>query len=78
MSDDPTGPLDLAAPDPAPRHLWLVPEPALDASAAAPRPRTIGRLIAQTALIADSALTRRRLDDDEGQRGIGRLLGRFR
>jgi hypothetical protein len=45
----------------------------------AQRPRTIGRLIAQTALIADSAVNRRRLDEHADGRGVaGRLLGRFR
>jgi len=43
------------------------------------RPRTIGRLIAQTALIADSAVSRRESDVEAGgPRRSGRLLGRFR
>lgn len=60
-------------------HLRLVVEPVTEPGAApAPRPRTIGRLIAQTALIADSAVTRRSLEPED-QRGMaGRLFGRFR
>ncbi|MCB0879803.1 MAG: hypothetical protein KDC46_12595 [Thermoleophilia bacterium] len=63
-------------------HLRLVSTPPLEAGTPpAARPRTIGRVIAQTALIADSAVTRRRLDDrtpDAGRGMAGRLLGRFR
>ena len=64
-------------------HLRLVPTEALPVGTPpAARPRTIGRIIAQTALIADSALTRRRMDSDRSPnlgRGVaGRLLGRFR
>jgi hypothetical protein len=63
-------------------HLRLVTElPSAEAeTAAAIRPRTIGRLIAQTALIADSAVMRRREERTEHEaRGLtGRLLGRFR
>jgi hypothetical protein len=60
-------------------HLRLVEEPVVAAGTApAPRPRSIGRLIAQTALIADSAVTRRRLDVPETRGMTGRLLGRFR
>jgi hypothetical protein len=63
-------------------HLSLVRDAPVDASVPpAARPRTIGRVIAQTALIADSAITRRRMDDQlpEHGRGVaGRLLGRFR
>ena len=44
----------------------------------APRPRTIGRLIAQTALIADSAVARRSEADLQPRGVSGRLLGRFR
>lgn len=78
--------MDAESPEPR-RHLHVVAEPApvadagaIDAMRApAARPRTIGRLIATTALIADSAVTRRRLDEDMPQRGMaGRLLGRFR
>lgn len=76
------------SPDDASRrrdHLRLVTEATVDSiglAATAPRPRTIGRLIAQTALIADSAVTRRRAEPalPAGERGgmAGRLLGRFR
>lgn len=64
-------------------HLRLVTEPETveAAVAAAGRPRTIGRLIAQTALIAESTVNRRRDHEaaGHGPRGIGeRLLGRFR
>jgi hypothetical protein len=84
MSDEPRHPRDPVS-DAAPRrrdHLSLivdVPTPS-DARPAA-RPRTIGRVIAQTALIADSAVTRRRVDDrlpEMGRGMAGRLLGRFR
>jgi len=72
-----------AAPPRRRDHLRLVAEPALppgNPPAPAPRPRSIGRLIAQTALIADSAVTRRRVSDTLPEsRGVaGRLLGRFR
>ncbi len=62
-------------------HLRLVAEPVVAVGAApAPRPRSIGRLIAQTALIADSAVTRRRISQEDARSGgmAGRLLGRFR
>jgi hypothetical protein len=63
-------------------HLRLVAEPTIEPGApASARPRTIGRVIAQTALIADSAMTRRRLSDDApgaGRSVAGRFLGRFR
>jgi hypothetical protein len=62
-------------------HLRLVTEePTLDAEiAAAIRPRTIGRLIAQTALIAETASMRRREERAAQPLGIaGRLMGRFR
>lgn len=65
-------------------HLTLVPAiETLEAAVAhAGRPRTIGRLIAQTALIAESTVQRRRDRADEashGGRRLGeRLLGRFR
>ncbi len=64
-------------------HLRLVPSEALPVGTPpAARPRTIGRVIAQTALIADSALTRRRMEDDRtpnlGRGVANRLLGRFR
>lgn len=63
-------------------HLRLVVDGPVDVTAPpAARPRTIGRVIAQTALIADSAVTRRRMDSSlpEPGRGMaGRLLGRFR
>jgi hypothetical protein len=80
-------PSDSAKPvdaDAAPRrrdHLRLVTEqPSVEAEvAAAIRPRTIGRLIAQTALIAETATMRRREEKAVAQRGgIGRLMGRFR
>jgi hypothetical protein len=62
-------------------HLHLVrEEPIEPGTPPAARPRTIGRVIAQTALIADSAITRRRMEGGAAQgRGVaGRLLGRFR
>ncbi len=61
-------------------HLRLVAEPVVEAGAVpAPRPRTIGRLIAQTALIADSAISRRRAEPEDARSGMaGRLFGRFR
>ncbi|MCW2925679.1 MAG: hypothetical protein JWM98_3083 [Thermoleophilia bacterium] len=63
-------------------NLRLVREPVHDPAAAVPppRPRSIGRLIAQTALIADSAVNRRESHDvmPEGRGMAGRLLGRFR
>lgn len=70
--------------DDAPRrdHLRLVSsDPVPVGVPPAARPRTIGRVIAQTALIADSAVTRRRMEDrlpDQGRGMTGRLLGRFR
>jgi hypothetical protein len=67
-------------PDETPRrrdHLSVVTEPEMIPASAAARPRTIGRVIAQTALLADSALHRRRAETPE-TRGMGRLLGRFR
>jgi hypothetical protein len=62
-------------------HLQLVRDEPIDpGTPPAARPRTIGRVIAQTALIADSAITRRRMDGGvpEGRGVAGRLLGRFR
>ncbi|MCW2950333.1 MAG: hypothetical protein JWN41_1346 [Thermoleophilia bacterium] len=62
-------------------HLRLVVEqPSLEAEvAAAIRPRTIGRLIAQTALIAESATNRRAEERVQPPRGIAdRFIGRFR
>jgi hypothetical protein len=59
-------------------HLSVVTEPAPAAGAPPARPRTIGRVIAQTALLADSAMTRRRADPPHEVRGVSRLLGRFR
>lgn len=61
-------------------HLRVVSEPATAEGVVAPaRPRTIGRVIAQTALIADGAMSRRReLTTTETRSGVGRLLGRFR
>ena len=70
-------------------HLRLVTEPAeagaVDPGALrpdTPRPRSIGRLIAQTAQLADSAVTRRREQrdtDTEPRGGVGgRLLRRLR
>lgn len=63
-------------------HLRLVAvEPAPPGIPPAARPRTIGRVIAQTALIADSAVTRRHMADHlpDPSRGMtGRLFGRFR
>lgn len=74
---------DLRTDDVPPRdHLRLVAaDPVVPGVPPAARPRTIGRVIAQTALIADSAVTRRRMEDHlpDGNRGMaGRLLGRFR
>lgn len=79
MPDQPRTPSQPADPG-AKWTLRLVPEPADSGVGGAARPRTIGRLIAQTALIADSAVTRRRVADTLPTypgRG-GRLLGRFR
>jgi hypothetical protein len=59
-------------------HLSVVSEPAVVEGAMPARPRTIGRVIAQTALIADSAVTRRRATPPQESRGVSRLLGRFR
>ena len=63
-------------------HLRLVTEPpSVEAeTAAAVRPRTIGRLIAQTAMIADTAVMRRSEERGaDASRGLaGRLLHRFR
>lgn len=65
-------------------HLRVVEAPArhgaVEGGGAVARPRTIGRLIAQTALIADSAASRREVEDLERgpRRGAARLLGRFR
>ena len=60
-------------------HLRVVTVPVAPASALPARPRSIGRVIAQTALIADGAVARRRAQPPvhEG-RGVGRLLGRYR
>jgi hypothetical protein len=80
MSDEPRDTRATTSDEPRRRdHLRLVAEPVAVAGAApAPRPRTIGRLIAQTALIADSAVSRRRMEPaDRGGMG-GRLFGRFR
>jgi hypothetical protein len=85
MSDEPGHTRGNASDDTSRRrdHLSLVAD-AQTPSMALPieRPRTIGRVIAQAALIADSAVTRRRVDErlpDAGGRGMaGRLLGRFR
>lgn len=68
-------------PAPSRDHLRLVLDEPVDPRVPpAARPRTIGRVIAQTALIADSAVTRRRMEDRSPEsRGVaGRLLGRFR
>lgn len=64
----------------APAHLRAVRVPAPLEIAAADRPRTIGRLIAQTALIADSAVARShvRADDPADPRGPRGPRGRFR
>ncbi|MCZ4497380.1 MAG: hypothetical protein JWM25_1965 [Thermoleophilia bacterium] len=93
MSDEratPGAPKAVDSPERRRDHLRLVtaaPIPAMAGApvlgaTAVPRPRTIGRLIAQTALIADSAVTRKRMDRDlpgNGERGIaGKLLGKFR
>jgi hypothetical protein len=60
-------------------HLRLVAEPVVAVGAApAPRPRSIGRLIAQTALIADTAVSRRRAELPDSRGVTGRLFGRFR
>ena len=62
-------------------HLRLVTEqPSVEAEVAASvRPRTIGRLIAQTALIAETAAMRRKEQrETPPPRGINRLMGRFR
>jgi hypothetical protein len=63
------------------QHLRLLPEAATSIGVVpAPRARSIGRLIAQTALIAESALTRREFDPALGgpRTAAGRFLGRFR
>ncbi len=80
MSDSPRDTRDPKSDETRRRdHLRLVADPVVPAGTApAPRPRSIGRLIAQTALIADSAVTRRRLDAPETRGMTGRLLGRFR
>jgi hypothetical protein len=76
MSDEPR------TTDDSPRsraHLSVVTDPEMIPASAAARPRTIGRVIAQTALMADSAMTRRRAEPPHQSRGgVGRLLGRFR
>lgn len=67
-------------PDETPRrrdHLSVVTEPEMIPASTPVRARTIGRVIAQTALLADSAMTRRRAEPPEA-RGVVRLLGRFR
>ena len=86
MSDTPRKNRDRTSDEPRRRdHLSVV----TDGPALAPgevpthemRPKTIGRLIAQTALIADSAVARRREEPQRSERGggmAGRLLGRFR
>ena len=74
MSDDATTPDEPRRRD----HLSVVTDPPLPEGAAPVRPRTIGRVIAQTALLADSAMTRRRAEPPNELRGVGRLLGRFR
>ncbi len=57
-------------PDPAPvEPIELAPEPGT-------APRTIGRLIAQTALLADSALNRKRRNE-AAPRPNSRRFGRF-
>lgn len=84
MSDERTSPTD-GAETRRRDHLSVVADPVRppDASpltGAGARPRSIGRLIAQTALIADGAINRRReaADGAHEARGVGRLLGRFR
>lgn len=73
--DVPSGPPNTALS--APMSAGTAPRPIRE-----PRQRTIGRLIAQTALIADSALARRRHapvgPDLRGGGLTDRLLGRFR
>jgi hypothetical protein len=61
-------------------HLRVITEPELPEGAMPARPRTIGRVIAQTALLADSAMHRRHMNapTQADLRGVGRLLGRFR
>ena len=68
------------APERRRNHLRLVTEePTLEAEVAASvRPRTIGRLIAQTAMIAETAALRRREQREPQPRGLGRIVGRFR
>jgi hypothetical protein len=85
MSESPRTPRESSSDEPRRRdHLSLVVEAPIalapgELPVPAQRPRTIGRLIAQTALIADSAVNRRRLDEHGDGRGMaGRLLGRFR
>lgn len=81
MSDTPRDTRATESDEPRRRdHLRLVAEPVLAAGTVpAPRPRSIGRLIAQTALIADSAVSRRRSEVSEGRSVPGRrLFGRFR
>lgn len=79
MSDEPRD-TTTEAPTRRRDHLRVVEDVPVDLHAGPPpRPRTIGRLIAQTALIADSAVTRRRLEEPDARAGMaGRLLGRFR
>ncbi|MCW2956078.1 MAG: hypothetical protein JWO69_947 [Thermoleophilia bacterium] len=93
MSDEPATPDETAtkATDRRRDHLRLVTATSMPpmaapvlGDAAVVRPRTIGRLIAQTAMIADSAVQRRKLERDVRDRGgaergiAGKLLGRFR
>ena len=79
MSDAPRTP-DDSSDEPRRRdHLRVVADPPVAAGGPPPRPRSIGRVIAQTALIADSAVTRRKAAPTFHEpRGVGRLLGRFR
>lgn len=76
MSDEPRDTADDTSQARRADHLRVVTGPQ---SAAAAGPRSIGRVIAQTALIADSAVARRRATPPQAEaRGVGRLLGRFR
>lgn len=63
------------------RQLRVVEDtPEVPAGEAPGHTRSIGRLIAQTALLADSALTRKRdrqADEAEPRRRVGRRLGWF-
>lgn len=79
MSDSP-GTTDEASDETRRRdHLRVIADGPVAAGEPPARPRSIGRVIAQTALIADGAISRRAAGTAPGDaRGVGRLLGRFR